>query len=287
MKKGVSNFLVFLLALVCFIGAQLIRKSVDEDDSPPSRPEEMDTILADQIQRSIADTQSTDPSRPAFSLPENATAFSLSTNTTISESDISSLPRNAPELKEDKGYLFLDSAKRQFVGSKLGLDFKHHFQNCFLVGYRPFEVSDIWMPHRVLTMRLKYQLDWDQFPGFQEIWLTSYQAFQTGRGDCEDHSIALADWLIDMGEDARVVTGTHEGGGHAWVVVIRDTGTFLLEATSKRKRRLWSSYPIAKLAKGYQPQAMFNRDFYWTNEDPSRFGDYTGDHWIKSGQVTY
>ncbi|MBK1877908.1 transglutaminase domain-containing protein [Pelagicoccus mobilis] len=303
MKKAVSNFLIFSIALACFIASSLIKHTTEEqqprppdpfrtEPAPPQVPrtaerkDELNTFFASEIERTLSDGP-TSPNAPAasYALPANATAVSLQAKTKISEKDVTSHAKSSKKLKNDKGFFFLDSKKQKFAATKLGIDRNHHFLNSFLVGYSPFTVSEIWMPHQVLNMRLKYQLDKDQFAGFEEIWLSSYQAFKAGRGDCEDHSIALADWLIEMGEDARVVTGTHDGGGHAWVVVIRDSGTFLLEATSKRRRRLWSSYPLAALAKGYVPKSMFNRDYYWTTEDLSKPGDYTGKHWQKAGRV--
>lgn len=286
MKPKTANTLILLLAAACFFGSLLINQSVEQPDRKPLRIDEIDTLLVQQIENSLHPEKTATPTPNAYALPANALAISIAAKTKINESEIAAFPANSPELKKHTGYSFLDSDKITFVASKLGLDFKQHFLNSFLVGYRPFEVSEIWMPHQVLSMRLKYQFDHEQFPGFEEIWLSSYQAFQAGRGDCEDHSIALADWLVDMGEDARVVIGTHDGGGHAWVVVIRDTGTFLLEATSKKRQRLWSSYPLASLAQGYEPTAMFNRDYFWTNHDLSQKTNYTGNHWIKSGRVT-
>lgn len=285
MKRKPPSFLLFLLALACWLGSALLKQSVDHNNSARRSTDDLDTFLAGEIERSLVDEASSHSSRTPFALPSNAIAASLTSPTKIAERNISNFPRDSTEQKEDKGYVFLDSKKQKFAASKLGLDLKHHFQNCFLVGYHPFEVSEIWMPHQILSMRLKYQLDWDQFPGFQEIWLSSYEAFQAGSGDCEDHSVALADWLISMGEDARVVTGTHEGNGHAWVVVIRDTGTFLLESTSKKRRRLFSSYPLASLAKGYEPSAMFNREYYWVKESRENATDYTGKDWVKAGKV--
>ena len=68
----------------------------------------------------------------------------------------------------------------------------------------------------------------------REIWQNSRQAYLHTRGDCEDHAIILADWLIALGHDARVVLGNHRGGGHAWVVLFQDGREMILEATSKK-----------------------------------------------------
>lgn len=283
MKQALSNALIFCFALACFVGASFLREEATEE--LPLRNDPTDTLFADEIERSLREETDSPVQAHIYALPTNTSAQSLVSRSRIAARDVKAHAKHSKASKADKGYYFLDSEKNPFAATKLGTDFKHHFLNNFLVGYRPFQVSEIWMPHQVLSMRLKYQLDEHHFPGYQEIWLSSYQAFKAGRGDCEDHSIALADWLIDMGEDARVVVGTHDGGGHAWVVVIRDSGTFLLESTSKRRQRRWSSYPLAKLAKGYVPESMFNRDYFWTNADTSKPGDYTGSHWTKTGKV--
>lgn len=294
-KKKPSTFLWYLALPGFWFTGIFIQERLDDHPREEKREQrftlirkyETDTILIDGLERSLNAYDQQTKKHKAYVLPDNALATSLSSKTRIREHQIKNKPKESAEIKSDKGLIFIDSNKQTFAASKLGLDLKHHFQNCFLVGYHPFKVSEIWMPHEVLNMRLKYQLDKDNFSGFQEIWLTSYEAFQRGRGDCEDHAIALTDWLIEMGEDARVVTGTHDGGGHAWVVLIREKGTFLIESTSKKRRRLFTSYPLAKLAKGYVPETMFNREFYWTNTRLEETCDYTGKHWLKNGRVTY
>nr|WP_221774670.1 transglutaminase-like cysteine peptidase [Pelagicoccus albus] len=244
-----------------------------------------DHELSLKIEESLSPSSPTDSDK-IYALPSNAVASSLNGGYRLSELEVTGqLNLSNKDPKQDKGFIFLDSLNQKFMASKLGLDHKHHFLNSFLVDYHPFEVKEFWMPHQVLSMRLKYQLDKEQFAGFQEIWLSSYESYRIGRGDCEDHSIALADWLIGMGEDARVVVGTHKGQGHAWVVVIRPKGTFLLESTSKKKRRLWSNYPLASLAQGYVPEAMFDRDYYWISDQSGDPSDYSGPQWLKTGRI--
>lgn len=51
-----------------------------------------------------------------------------------------------------------------------------------------------------------------------DVWQTSQGAFLKGKGDCEDHAVILADPLIDIGLDARVVLGDYRGRGHAWKI---------------------------------------------------------------------
>ncbi len=147
--------------------------------------------------------------------------------------------------------------------SSMGTDRLHHIVNGYLVGYAPFKVEEPWQPLYVLAGRLRYQLDNAQYEGLEEVWQTSREAFFNTRGDCEDHALALADWLIDSGYEARVVLGEAEGEGHAWVVVFDGGKTYLLEATDKRRRKHWQHIPLAAFAGTYLPHFMFDRDNLW------------------------
>ncbi len=110
-----------------------------------------------------------------------------------------------------------------------GLDRRHHFANAYLVGYVPFPEVEAWVPLAALAQRKRYQFDHEQYPGAPELWQTSREAFFHPRGDCEDHALALADWLIGLGHDARVVIGTMRGGGHAWVVLLDGEAALFVE----------------------------------------------------------
>lgn len=167
------------------------------------------------------------------------------------------------------------------IASAFGTDYLHHFVNHYLVGYAPFKTNNLWMPHYTISMRLKYQLDAQQYGGFKEVWQNSREAFINTRGDCEDHALALTDWLIEMGIDARVALGDYKNEGHAWVVVFLENGVFLLESTSKQKMRSWSHYPLAKFEKNYHPKFMFNRDYFWINTGSSFTTRYEGNNWVK------
>ena len=65
-----------------------------------------------------------------------------------------------------------------------------------------------------------------------------------------------------------------------------DGRTFLLEATSKKKRRSWSHYPLATLVNGYYPLFMFDRESFWFNNGSERTRDYTGPGWDKRSRFT-
>lgn len=176
-------------------------------------------------------------------------------------------------------YLWNWGGVKQAAASALGIDRKHHFTNSYLVGYQPFEAKRVWVPLLTLSMRKRYEYDHLQYGGLQEVWQTSRQAYYYTRGDCEDHALALADWLIEMGYDARVVLGNHNDQGHAWVVFILDGKTYLLEATSKRRLRSMGAIPVAAVMYNYHPQQQFNRDSFWVNTGSQFTTKYTGAHW--------
>lgn len=164
------------------------------------------------------------------------------------------------------------------TASASGLDQQHYFVNSYLVGFKPFEVDALWQPLYAVAVRKHYLLDLTQY-GLSEVWQNSAQAYLNTRGDCEDHALLLADWLIALGVDARVVLGTYKGDGHAWVVAFLEGEAFLLEATSKRRYRSWNGYPKALLSRDYLPVGMFNRSSFWVNTGSPETRDYSGSHW--------
>ncbi|MGD9369398.1 MAG: transglutaminase domain-containing protein [Desulfobacteraceae bacterium] len=163
--------------------------------------------------------------------------------------------------------------------SAQGIDRRHHFANSYLVGYQPFETRRIWVPLHTLALRKHYEYDHLQYSGLKDVWQNSQQAYYYTRGDCEDHAMILADWLIEMGLDARVVLGTYKEYGHAWVVFILNGKTYLQEATSKRKTRSMRGIPTAALKVNYHPQFQFNRDSFWVNTGSRFTTAYTGRQW--------
>jgi hypothetical protein len=161
-----------------------------------------------------------------------------------------------------------------------GMDWKHHFASSFLVGVRPFPVENKSLPLYVISKRKTYMDDKTQHNAL-EMWQNSAQSYVLPEGDCEDHAILLADWLISEGVDARVVGGEYKSGGHAWVIAIINGNSFLLEATDKRAGKSWNHYPLAELAKYYSPKYMFNRTDFWENTNSANTSDYTNSSWVK------
>lgn len=173
------------------------------------------------------------------------------------------------------------AAEVNLFASALNTEDRHEIVSSYLVGYSPFETNNIWIPFLTLSQRKTYQYDHIQYAGRKDVWQTSKQAFQLTRGDCEDHAIALADWLIEMGEDARVVLGSYKDSGHAWVVLFKGEKEFLLEATRKVSRVSLKRYPLATLMTDYRPKLMFNRNDFWANEGQVHTTDYSAEYWVK------
>lgn len=202
-------------------------------------------------------------------------------NRSISDQQINAyLQEKIPELTDRMApFSWYNKQRQHATMSASGEDHRHYFANGFLVGIRPFAVENNWTPLYVLAMRKTYQLDATQYH-YTDIWQSSARAYVNLRGDCEDHALALADWLISEGMDARVVLGTvKDGGGHAWVVVFHEGQQFLLEATSKRRTKAWRHYPLVDFVDGYYPTHMFNRDTFWVLTDKTVQKNYADQAW--------
>lgn len=254
----------FLVAL--FLAFALLGALLDHEWDPVELP----TISIAALEAKLGTSQS-------------GSALILREQFLLAESDIQDFLDGAGVSEEEFASVWIwnDRSQRAAIASAPGQDGEHHFSNSYLVGILPFATDNKWLPLYALDKRKKYQLDSDQY-GRTEVWQTSAEAFVELRGDCEDHAIVLADWLISLGVDARVVLGVFEGEGHAWVVAFTNDQTFLLEATEKRRYKAWSHYPLAELTSGYEPQFMFDRTTFWVNQGNPGTRDYRGTHWSES-----
>ena len=198
-------------------------------------------------------------------------------NARLSEQDIHQYINSQNSRDNAHPLMWLDKQKPAVL-SAMGIDRQHHFASSYLVGVRPFAVENNWLPLYTIANRKTYQLDSLQYNA-GDIWQNSAQAFELLRGDCEDHAILLADWLISENIDARVAVGTYKQEGHAWVVAFINGQTFVLEATSKRKTKAWNQYPLAELAVDYHPKYMFNREQFWVNNGSEFTTNYTSENW--------
>jgi len=189
---------------------------------------------------------------------------------------VSRLPANL----KHQFYTWSNQHNLEITGSATGVDLNPYFANSYLVGYKPFNTKSIWQPLATIALRKTYVLDHDLYgPKFSEIWQNSRQAYAYTRGDCEDHAIILADWLIAMGHNARVVLGKYKNGGHAWVVLFKNNKEYILEATSKRRPRSLSDFRIAALATNYHPVYQFDRHRFWVNTGSPLTTHYRDKKW--------
>ena len=180
-----------------------------------------------------------------------------------------------------------DDEKLEYAMSASGVDGKQKLVNVYLEGYEPFPVDNVMIPLLVLSQRKSYQLDSVHYFGRQDVWQSSRQAYLYSRGDCEDHALILADWLIAMGEDARVVVGSWNGEGHAWVTLFKDGQEYLLEATKKSGLGRNKPYPLAKLHTGYVPEYMFNDRYFWVNTGTKYTPRFAEIVWEKRSRFNY
>ena len=187
---------------------------------------------------------------------------------------------NLPVNRQHYFYVWSDQNQLELTGSASGVDKKTYFANSFLVGFKPFDTSNIWQPLATLALRKAYTLDHKLYgPNMIEIWQNSRQAYAYSRGDCEDHAIILTDWLIALGYNARVVLGKYKNGGHAWVVLFFDGQEYILESTNKRRPRSINDFQLAKLATDYRPLYQFDRTRFWVNTGSQYTSRYRDKKW--------
>lgn len=184
------------------------------------------------------------------------------------------------------GYSVSNQQNQIYAYAKPATTEKLYFVNGYLNGFVPYKVENMWVILQYLQTRLKYQLDEAGYNKRKEVWQTAKESYIKLRGDCEDHAILLADWLIGLGYDARVVTGKvkfrgQKPGGHAWVVLFFEGKEYLLEATKKSK---WNKIPLASTITNYFPKVMFNRTELWVNTGTTITTKYSDKKWKKSGK---
>lgn len=205
----------------------------------------------------------------------------------FSTEELQSLINQMPSRKRHYFYTWSDNTGNELTGSASGVDRNTWFVNSFLVGYKPFDADSVWQPLATLALRKGYVLDHDLYgPTMAEIWQNSRQGFLYSRGDCEDHSIILADWLIELGYDARVVLGKYRNGGHAWVVLFYDGKEYILESTTKRRPSSIRDFELAALAPEYRPMYQFNRSEFWVNTGSPYTTRYRDRKWQRRSTFT-
>ena len=215
-------------------------------------------------------------------LEPHATLTLLEENRVLNNKAIKALTQRN---HQQRGFLaYLDKKKQAYTISAQSITGKRYLAHVYLEGYAPFKTKNPLIPLYMISSRKTYQKDRKQYFGRNDVWQSSRQAYLNPTGDCEDHAVLLADWLIEMKYDARVVIGDVRGNGHAWVIWLHKGKTYLLEATKKFKKSAPKRYPLASLLPGYHPQYMFNRSDFWTNTGSKFTTNYTSQRWVKKSR---
>lgn len=118
--------------------------------------------------------------------------------------------------------------------------------------YAPFALDNPFLAWKWVNERVLY--DHPKADRSLPGWQTPQETAQLKTGVCRDTAVLLAAWLLDMGHDARVVTGLHKTP-HAWVVLSDGETRYLLESAGDGP--LNRRYPPRlELATDYVPSEM-------------------------------
>lgn len=162
---------------------------------------------------------------------------------------------------------------------------RFRYVNEFLTGYEPpakfpkdqSQIQKLFTIWSAVHRHCKYTLDPETKKSQLDAWQTSLETENLQRGDCEDSSIFLADWLTEQGFQVRVVLGRYgDMGGHAWCVVRLDGNDYLLESTTGRPDPL--NPPLSDIVGSrYVPEVEFDRKAIYVRNKPKQ--QWGGDYW--------
>jgi hypothetical protein len=116
-----------------------------------------------------------------------------------------------------------------------------------------------------------------------DSWQFADETQRLLRGDCEDSSIYLADWLMSRGFQVRVALGRYgDMGGHAWCVVKIEDREYLIESTEGKPDP--SNPPLAsQVGSRYVPEVLFDRYAIYVPASSNRV--WKGDYWSSKSWV--
>jgi len=132
----------------------------------------------------------------------------------------------------------------------------------YITHFQPYKLHNVFLMWKTVIEYIKYKQDLSTC-GMRDGWQFSEYTFKMRRGDCEDSSILLCDWLRSMGYDAKVVAGFAQDGGHAWVVVYEDGKACFLETAADTKVSRRHIPYFQNSLKKYAVQYMFDEQGYW------------------------
>lgn len=162
----------------------------------------------------------------------------------------------------------------------------YRYVNEFLSGYQPpakfpkdqSRIQKLFTIWGAVHQHCAYTLDPDGKKKVQtDSWQTALETQNKQRGDCEDSSIFLAEWLASQGFQVRVALGKYgDMGGHAWCVVRLDGTDYLLESTEGKPDV--NNPPLADIVGSrYVPEVQFDRNAIYVRSKPRQ--TWSGDYW--------
>jgi hypothetical protein len=197
---------------------------------------------------------------------------------------------------QESSSLECPSCRRTYAVIAADTDGQFHYVNEYLTGYEPpsiyprgqSRVEQLFTIWSAVHTNCTYTRD----PGIQkeksDRWQTALETQTRGRGDCEDSSIFLADWLTSRGYEVRVALGKYgDIGGHAWCVVRLDGKEYLLESTSEGRPDFDQPPLVSRIGSRYIPEVLFDRFNLYVRQSNHQIwnGDYwSSDQWISIKQ---
>ncbi len=169
---------------------------------------------------------------------------------------------------------------------------RFRYVNEFLTGYAPpavfaknqSRVQQLFTIWSAVHENCRYANDPGAKPGTSyadknqtDCWQFADETQRLQRGDCEDSSICLADWLMSRNFQVRVALGRYgDLGGHAWCVVKIDDKEYLIESTGNRPDP--TDPPLAsRVGSRYVPEVLFDRYAIYVPRSVNRA--WKGDYW--------
>lgn len=170
---------------------------------------------------------------------------------------------------------YKDKNIKPFIFMK-ATDEKLYFANAYFLSYTPFIPNNIFYVASYLSSHLKNKTNRYKLT---HNFKTSKQAYKARLVSSEENALIMADWLITLGYDARVVVGTFKQNKHAWVLLNNLNNFYILDATNIGKRK---RFPLAATLPNYHPKYMYNHINIWINKGSSFTTNYSSDNWVES-----
>lgn len=121
---------------------------------------------------------------------------------------------------------------------------------------------------RRFLLQCKYVSDQEQF-NKKDYWMPPEEFERRKKGDCDDFALWTWRQLMAMGYRCRFVVGRsgRYGAGHAWVIVIKDGTTFIVESLAARLGNKLPRLSTVRYAPGISVEWDGNQLHYYAHED--------------------